>query len=91
MDGKGRPVLDHYGCDHNRWNVTLSGLVAPPAWSLGVLGNPIAVSYFPSWIEFGVAIGIVAYALLGFTLGMKYLGLYLFHKSGTAEQALPPE
>jgi len=50
--------------------------VAPPQWSPGVLGNVIAVSYFPSWIEIGVAAGIVAYALLGFTLGVRYLAIY---------------
>ena len=60
----------------NRWNITLSGLVAPPQWSPGVLGNVAAVSYFPSWVEIGVALGIVAYALLGFTLGVRYLGIF---------------
>ncbi len=60
----------------NRWNITLSGLVAPPAWSPGVLGNVVAVSYFPSMIEIGVALGIIAYALLGFTLGVRYLEIY---------------
>jgi molybdopterin-containing oxidoreductase family membrane subunit len=60
----------------NRWNVTLSGLVAPPDWSPGVLGNIVAVSYFPSLVEIGVAMGIVAYALLGFTLGVRFLELY---------------
>jgi len=28
------------------------------------------------WIEIGVALGIVAYALLGFTLGARYLAIY---------------
>ena len=60
----------------NRWNVTLSGLVAPPAWSPGVLGNVIAVSYSPSIVEMLVALGIVSYALLGFTLGVRYLEIY---------------
>jgi molybdopterin-containing oxidoreductase family membrane subunit len=60
----------------NRWNITLSGLIAPPAWSPGVLGNTLAVSYFPSWIEVGVALGIIAYGLLGFTLAVRYLGVY---------------
>jgi len=60
----------------NRWNITLSGLVAPPVWSPGILGNVVAVSYFPSIIEIGVGLGIVAYALLGFTLGVKYLEIY---------------
>ncbi len=60
----------------NRWNVTLSGLVAPPAWSPGVLGNIVAAKYFPTVTEILVAVGIVAYALLGFTLGVRYLPLY---------------
>jgi Ni/Fe-hydrogenase subunit HybB-like protein len=65
----------------NRWNVTLSGLVAPPAWSPGVLGNVIAVSYLPTFVELCVVLGIVSYALLGFTLGVRYLELYPRHVS----------
>jgi Ni/Fe-hydrogenase subunit HybB-like protein len=68
-----------FGVVLNRWNVTLSGLVAPPAWSPGVLGNVIAVSYTPSLIEFCVVLGIVSYALLGFTLGVRYLEIYPRH------------
>jgi molybdopterin-containing oxidoreductase family membrane subunit len=60
----------------NRWNITLSGLVAPPEWSPGILGNVLAVSYFPSLVEIGVGLGIIAYALLGFTLGVRYLEIY---------------
>jgi menaquinone reductase, integral membrane subunit len=60
----------------NRWNVTLSGLVVPPDWSPGVLGNVLAVSYFPTLTEIAVGVGIVAYAWLGFTLGVRYLPIY---------------
>jgi molybdopterin-containing oxidoreductase family membrane subunit len=60
----------------NRWNVTLSGLVAPPDWSPGVLGNVVAISYTPTAIEIMVALGIVAYALLAFTLGVRYLPIF---------------
>lgn len=60
----------------NRWNVTLSGLVAPPDWSPGVLGNVVAVRYLPSAIEILVALGIVAYALLGFSLGARFLSIF---------------
>lgn len=60
----------------NRWNVTLSGLVVPPEWSPGILGNVVAAAYFPSWIEISVTIGIIGYALLAFTLGVKHLPLY---------------
>lgn len=60
----------------NRWNVTLSGLVVPPDWSPGVLGNVVAASYTPSLIEILVALGIVAYALLFFTLGVRYLPIF---------------
>lgn len=60
----------------NRWNVTLSGLIAPPAWSPGVLGNVVAASYVPSWIEIAVSTGVLGYALLAFTLGVRYLPLF---------------
>ncbi len=60
----------------NRWNVTLSGLVAPPQWSPGVLGNVVTVAYFPSWTEVAVTIGIVGYALLILSLGLRYLPLF---------------
>ncbi|MCA9932590.1 MAG: polysulfide reductase NrfD [Anaerolineales bacterium] len=60
----------------NRWNVTLSGLIVPPEWSPGVLGNVIAAAYLPSWTEVAVSLGILGYALLGFTLGVRYLPLY---------------
>lgn len=65
-----------FGVILNRWNVTLSGLVVPPEWSPGVLGNVFAVSYFPTWIEVAVSIGILGYALLIFTLSIKYLPIY---------------
>lgn len=60
----------------NRWNVTLSGLVVPPSWSPGVLGNPIAASYTPSWTEISVSLGVLGYGLLAFTLGARYLPLF---------------
>ncbi len=64
------------GVTVNRWNVTLSGLVAPPQWSPGVLGNLIAVSYLPTWTELVVSIGILGYALLAFSLGVRYLPIF---------------
>lgn len=60
----------------NRWNVTLSGLVVPPNWSPGVLGNTIAATYTPSWTEISVSLGVLGYALLAFTLGARYLPLF---------------
>jgi len=60
----------------NRWNVTLSGLIAPPEWSPGVLGNILVATYTPSTIEILVSIGILGYALLAFTLGAKYLPIF---------------
>ena len=61
------------GVTVNRWNVTLSGLIAPPQWSPGVLGNLITVSYLPTWNEVIVSLGIIAYALLAFSFGITYL------------------
>lgn len=72
----GALALTVMGVVVNRWNITLSGLVAPPDWSPGLLGNLVAAAYSPSLVEIGVAIGIVAYALIGFTLGVRYLEIY---------------
>jgi menaquinone reductase, integral membrane subunit len=72
----------------NRWNVTLSGLVAPPEWSPGVLGSVVAASYAPSWVEVAVSLGILAYGLLAFTLGVKYLPL--FRTTKAASDSAPP-
>ena len=60
----------------NRWNVTLSGLIAPPQWSPGELGNILVATYTPSLIEILVSIGILGYGLLAFTLGAKYLPIF---------------
>jgi menaquinone reductase, integral membrane subunit len=64
----------------NRWNVTLSGLVVPPEWSPGVIGAAgVAVSYSPTLIEVAISLGILGYALLFFTLGVRYLPIYREH------------
>lgn len=60
----------------NRWNVTLSGLVAPPHWSPGITGGVVAAAYVPSPVEIAVALGIIGYALLAYTLGVRYLPLF---------------
>jgi molybdopterin-containing oxidoreductase family membrane subunit len=65
----------------NRWNVTLSGLVAPPEWSPGVLGNTVTAAYIPSVVEIAVSLGVLGYALMAFTLGVRYLPLFPSKKS----------
>jgi molybdopterin-containing oxidoreductase family membrane subunit len=60
----------------NRWNMTLSGFVIPLDWSPGV-GDVFPVNrYEPALVEWLVAIGIVAYSWLAFTLGVRFLNLY---------------
>jgi Ni/Fe-hydrogenase subunit HybB-like protein len=54
-----------------------------------VLGNTVAVSYFPSLIEIGLALGIIAYFLLSFTLGARYLSIYHPLGSGPSHHAEP--
>ncbi|MCA9902363.1 MAG: polysulfide reductase NrfD [Anaerolineae bacterium] len=60
----------------NRWNMTLSGFVIPLDWSPGVREIFPVNQYLPSLIEWGVALGIVAYSWLAFTLGLRFLNLY---------------
>lgn len=65
-----------FGVIVNRWNTTLSGLVAPPHWSPGVMGGVISASYSPTLTEVAVSVGIVAYAWLAFTLAVRFLRIY---------------
>ncbi len=60
----------------NRWNVTVSGLTVPLSYSPGVLYQSAAGSYSPSLAEWGIAIGVVGYALLLLTLGLRFLPLF---------------
>lgn len=60
----------------NRWNVTVSGLFVPLAYSPGTQYVLEPGRYFPNLIEFGIALGIIGYALLMLTLGVKYLPLF---------------
>lgn len=60
----------------NRWNVTVLGLIVPVDYSPGEVFQLEPGSYFPSLAEWGVAVGIIGYALLVFTLGVRLLPLF---------------
>jgi molybdopterin-containing oxidoreductase family membrane subunit len=60
----------------NRWNVTVSGLFVPLSYSPGTQYVLPPGSYFPNLVEWGIAIGIIGYALMMITLGVKYLPLF---------------
>lgn len=60
----------------NRWNMTLSGFVIPLDWSPGVRDVIPVTIYEPALVEWGVAIGIVAYSWFAFTLGVRFLNIY---------------
>jgi molybdopterin-containing oxidoreductase family membrane subunit len=59
-----------------RWNVTISGLVVPLDWSPGEAFLFPRNSYTPTLPEIGAFFGIVAYALMGFTLAARYLPIF---------------
>jgi len=60
----------------NRWNVTVSGLVVPLSYSPGTLYQPPVGVYWPSLAEWGIVVGVIGYALLVFTLGVRFLPLF---------------
>lgn len=60
----------------NRWNVTLSGLVVPMDWSPGAAELFPVREYVPAISEWGVAVGVLGYALLMLTLGLRFLPLF---------------
>jgi Ni/Fe-hydrogenase subunit HybB-like protein len=52
-----------------------------------VLGNVVAAAYFPSLTEVAVSIGILGYALLGLTLGIRHLPIYPKYDQPTEDPA----
>ena len=38
--------------------------------------TPTLVTYTPTWIEWATTLGVVAYGLMAFTLGVKYLPVF---------------
>jgi len=64
------------GIIFNRWNTTVTGLYVPLSYSPGTLHqSPIGV-YTPNLVEWGIAVGIIGYALLMITLGVRFLPLF---------------
>ena len=64
-----------------RWNMTLSGLVVPLDWSPGVADVLAINHYTPAAIEWGVAIGIVGYWWLAWSLAARFLKLYPYARN----------
>ena len=64
------------GIVFNRWDVTVSGLVVPLSYSPGTIYQSAAGAYWPSLPEWGVAVGVVGYALAMLTLGVWLLPLF---------------
>jgi Ni/Fe-hydrogenase subunit HybB-like protein len=69
-------LLAVFGIVINRWNTTVTGLYIPLDYSPGILYYPEMGRYFPNLIEWGVAVGIIGYALTMLTLGVRYLPLF---------------
>ncbi len=69
-------LLAVIGVIANRWNVTLSGLIVPMDWSPGAANLFPVQKYVPALTEWGVAAGVLGYALMMLTLGLKYLPMF---------------
>ena len=69
-------ALATLGVVFNRWNVTVSGLLVPVQYSPGTTNIIEPGKYFPALSEWGIAVGIIGYALLVLTLGIRFLPLF---------------
>lgn len=67
-----------------RWDTTLVGQLVVLSYLPNQLGTAFT-SYQPSIIEYLVGLGVVAYGLMGFTLGVKYLKV-VDHPVASVEQ-----
>jgi Ni/Fe-hydrogenase subunit HybB-like protein len=68
-------LLATFGLLVNRWDTTLSGLVASVSYSPS---NPEVVfnSYFPSGAEWLIGLGILAFCLLAYSIGVRILPIF---------------
>ncbi|MFP3853625.1 MAG: NrfD/PsrC family molybdoenzyme membrane anchor subunit [Anaerolineales bacterium] len=73
-----------------RWDTTLVGQLVVLSYLPGELTTAY-VSYQPSFIEYLVTIGVVAFGFLGFTLGVRHLRVVEHPTGSTAMQAAARE
>jgi len=64
------------GLIFNRWDITVTGLYVPLSYSPGTTYQLSPGFYWPGLVEWGVAIGILGYALFMLTLGIRFLPLF---------------
>ncbi|MDD5468063.1 MAG: polysulfide reductase NrfD [Anaerolineales bacterium] len=64
------------GVISNRWNTTVTGLFVPLSYTPGTLYQLEPGKYTPNLVEWGVALGVVGYALTILTLGVLILPLF---------------
>ena len=69
-------ILAAIGVLFNRWNVTVSGLIVPLNYSPGVEYQLDPGTYAPTLVEWGVALGVLGYALILFTLAIRFLPIF---------------
>lgn len=69
-------ALGAWGVIVFRWNMTLAGFVVPLDWSPGVADNLTVASYVPGLPEWMIAIGILGYWVLLWSLAARFLNLY---------------
>jgi menaquinone reductase, integral membrane subunit len=60
----------------HRWNITVGGLFVPLAYTPGTIYMLPTGNYQPALVEWGIAIGVIAYALTMLTLGIRFLPLF---------------
>jgi len=67
----------------NRWIVTVSGLIVPLDYSPGVEFQLDPGVYTPSLVEWGIVLGVMGYALLFFTLAVRFLPIFSNEETGS--------
>ncbi len=73
-----------------RWDTNLSGLLVVVSYLPGQTAVQYT-SYFPSWIELVSGSGIIAYGLLAFSLGVRYLRVVDHRLTVEEAESIPAE
>jgi Ni/Fe-hydrogenase subunit HybB-like protein len=75
-----------------RWDINLSGFLVVVSYLPGET-TVAYTSYFPSLVEFGAALGVIAFGLTAFSLGVRYLKVvdhrYLTEEHETVKAEVP--
>jgi molybdopterin-containing oxidoreductase family membrane subunit len=73
----------------SRFDINLAGLLLNPEYVPNAAAAAVS-TYTPTWVEWATTLGVMAYGLLAFTLGVKYLPVFTHEAPEPEEEKFAP-